>query len=249
MDYRQHIIFFGILIFSSSLWGQTLSKPTCKVEAYFFSDSTLIELFHENDEGTIVLEIGQGNNTFFREYTEPFYVHQTKTVSCKVTHPDYNDSKLAVIKVYKNSESSILLTGKDIDANLLDGKKGNSELTDSDWSYINNEEVEFRVICTDRNLEEIELLSYVSTSQKILPPRKVVLHAHLKNGKTVHVRTANTVGSFKNTEQNWSHVVRLSGKPKLRKILRKTEFFTLTAYAQKKKDIPQTMVFDEILAR
>ncbi len=249
MNLRLNILSLSLVLLSGTLLSQTLSKPKCTADQYFFSDSTRIEITHANEEGTIVLEIGNGQSTFFREYNGPFYVDQTKTVSCKVTHPDYNDSRLAVVKVYKNSESNLSVRSKNASSILFDKQKGNDELLESEWVYVNANKVEFQLVCEDRKLEEIELLSYVDTKKAIIPPKKVVLHAHLKNGKIVHVRTANTVGTFKKTAQNWSHVVRLSGKPKLKKILKKTEYFTLTAYAQKKNDAPQTMVFDEILAR
>ncbi|MFK7756300.1 MAG: hypothetical protein AB8B53_05140 [Flavobacteriales bacterium] len=249
MTIRSYLFLLALVLFSASAFSQTLSKPVCKVDSYFFSDSTKIELFNENDEGQILIEIGNGNNTFFREYTGPFYVDQTKTVSCKITHPDYYDSKLTVVKVYKLTDIALSLVGNEAHAHLVDLKKGGSDLNSKEWSKFNESEVEFKLHCSDRKLVEIELSSYVNTSESVLPPKKVVLYAHLKNGKVVHVRSANTVGSFKKTEQNWSHVVRLAGKPKLKKILKKTEYFTLKAYAQIKNDVPQPMAFDEILAR
>ncbi len=245
---RYSYIFFSLLLLASRYSvAQDLPVPVCEVDAYFFTDSTKIQLVKISQQGIPMMEKGEGMSTFFREYNGPFYVDQTKTLRFKTTHPDYEDSKMTVVKVYKLSDYKVEILGDY--GHLVDRKKGSPELSSSEWTHVHQERIEFQISCPYKKLEEIELLSHVNTERAILPPKKVTIYAHLKNGEKVHIRTSNTIGSFKNSEQHWSHVLRLSGKPKLKKILKKTTHFSIVVEAQIKKGVPQKMAFDEILAR
>jgi hypothetical protein len=92
-------------------------------------------------------------------------------------------------------------------------------------------------------------LSLVDKENHILPPKKVALYAHLKKGEKVHIRTTNTIGKFSNEVDYYSQTLRIIGKPKLKKILRKTEYFSLEAKPHVKKDVMYELYFDEIIVR
>jgi len=239
------------LLFSVAMgkncYANQLTPPSVKVESVLFTDSTLVEVFTEENEAKILVEIANGTSIFFREYAGPFYVKSTKTLSFKTVHLDYDDSDLMTVKVFKIGTLSAQVLGNY--GMLTDKMCGDSDIFSDSWCQILADEHTFHFNTESKKLVEVELLSFVNRELDVLPPKKVSLYAHLKNGQRVHIRTSNTIGSFKGEPRRWSHVLRLKGKPKLKKILRKTEYFSLTVVPKKKNDILKLMVFDELLMR
>jgi len=228
-------------------FSQDLPSPEVKVESYIFKDSTLVSASTSHKEGSLMVEMGSGSELLFISYNKPFYVKQSKTIRFKLVHPDYDDSQVTLVTVHKASNLSAEVLGKK--SNLTDLKRGGTQLQDHDWLKSNSEKNIIQFSTQNKKLQELELLSYVHSEKGILPPKKVVLYAHLKNGTKVHIRTANTIGKFKNKEFYWNHTLRLMGKPKLKKILRKTAYFSLEITPHFTDGQPQWIYIDEILVR
>lgn len=239
-------IFLGLSLCLGSS-AQTLDKPQVVIDSILFVDSAKVSVNAVHPSAKVLMEIGKGNNRIFREISEDFYVKNTQSLSFKCSHPDFEDSETVTIKVYKKSALPIeLAKASEL---LTDGVKGSLSLDEEQWETYTLDLLEFKFYTQAKKLEEVELLSVVKPKEHILPPKKVSLYAHLRNGQKVHIRTANTVGKFNDDEIFWSHSVRLIGKPKLKKILRKTEYFSLTVIPHMKDGVPQTLYFDEVLVR
>ncbi len=245
-----HLIIILISLFSFisiHFYGQDLPAPTIRVDSILFMDSTKVEVFCDYPGAKVMIEIGDGNSVFFRESEKNFYVGRTQTLRFKTSHENYEDSDVTYIKVFNRSGLSIDLLGDQ--QNLIDGKKGDFSLRESDWSIYSAEQVELQFQTNHKKLAEVELLSLISTKNGILPPKKIILYAHLRNGEKVHIRTTNTLGKFKDTEEYWSNLIRLSGKPKLKKILKKTDYFSLIVTPYFEDNKPAKLYFDELLVR
>jgi len=244
---HQFILLLVFALQCENCHGQNLPAPEVSVSSIIFSDSTLVKASTTHEQGTIMVEISSGSATFYREYEGPFYVKKTKTLRFKLAHPDYYDSQITAIKVFKESALTADIAGAS--AFLQDQKRGSAELNENAWQKEQTEKTVLQFTTDNKKLEEVELLTYVKSEEGILPPKKVVLYAHLKNGKRVHIRTSNTIGKFKNQETYWSHVLRLNGKPKLKKILRKTVYFSIEITPYFNGDEPRWVFIDELLVR
>ncbi len=231
----------------ATAYTQKLPKPEIHVEAYIFKDSTLVSAVTDHTDGILMVEKNPGSQLVFKTYTEPFYVTESKSIRFKLVHPDYEDSDVVLVELHKTSDLEVQIQGEKL--NLSDLKRGTTDLEGESWLRSNTKKILIQFSTQNKKLEEVELLSYVHTAKGILPPKKVVLYAHLKNGQKVHIRTSNTIGKFKNQEQYWSHTLRLLGKPKLKKLLRKTSYFSLEITPHFQKNDPQWLYLDELLVR
>lgn len=227
--------------------AQQLDSPKISTDSYLFSDSTKIEIISNQPGVKVLMEVPNGSEPKFEECDLSFYVKDSRTIRIKAVHPDFKDSEVTSVKLFKKSELTIELQGKD--QHLIDGKRGSLEQLEEGWSAISASEVVFQFSTEQKRLQEVEVLSLINTSKEILPPKKVSLYAHLKNGDKVHIRTVNTIGKFKDSHEYWSHSLRLLGKPKLKKLLRKTVYFSIKVTPHIENDSPKYLFLDEILVR
>lgn len=227
--------------------SQGLPKPHVEIESVIFTDSTLVQATTNHDSASIMVEMGLGSEMIYVTYKGPFYVKETKALRFKLVNDQGDDSEISLVKVFKSSDLQLDILGAN--AQLIDKKRGTVDLESAAWLKAQSEKVKLQFSTENKKLEEVELLSYIDSDKGVLPPKKVALYAHLKNGEKVHIRSANTIGKFKNHESYWSHTLRLIGKPKLKKILRKTVYFSLEVTPYFSDEVPQWIYIDEILVR
>lgn len=223
-----------------------MPSPQVCVEPFLFQDSCLITVSTDFEGARLLMEYRNGNSIFYRECEGKMTIKETSTLRFKASHPDYEDSKIKVVKVYKKSEKKLDILG--VNDLLVDDKRAPLDKNSEEWLRFNSEKVKFQ-FQAPKHIEEIEILSLVDKENKILPPKKISLFAHLKNGDKVHIRTTNTIGNFSLEKDYYSHALRLIGKPKLKKVLRKTEYFSLELIPHKKEDVLFELYFDEIIIR
>ncbi len=222
-----------------------MPKPSVQVDSLLFSDSCVITV-STGFEGAILL-MEYGNEAQYRECEETMTMKETTTLRFKASHPDYEDSEVKVVKVYKKVDEALDILGDN--EILINNKRAPLDKNSTEWLSFNSEKVEFQFLA-DKSIKEVEILSLIDKENKILPPKKASLYAHLKkSGKKVHIRTTNTIGKFSSEKEYYSHTLVLMGKPKLKRILRRTEYFSLSVFPHVKKEVLFSLYFDEIMIR
>ena len=227
--------------------SQSLPGPEVKIESYIFKDSTLVSAYSNQEDGSIMMETGIGSGLMFVSYKKPFYVSESKTLRFKLVHPDQEDSEIVIIKVHKISNLNAEILGEQ--SCLADLKRGSATLEHESWYKSKTDKTSIQFSTENKKLQEVELLCYIDSEKGILPPKKIALYAHLKNGTKVHIRSTNTLGKFTNKKHFWNQTLRLNGKPKLKKILKKTVYFSLEITPHFLNDQPEWLYLDEVLVR
>ena len=239
-----HIVLMLQMVLSGKLLAQEVPKPSVQVDSYLFSDSCSITVSTGFEGARLLMEYG--NDALYRECEETMTIKETRTLRFKASHPDYEDSEVKVVRVYKRSEETLDVLGDN--EILINNKRAPLDKNSAEWLSFTSEKVEFQFLA-NKSIKEVEILSLIDKENNILPPKKASLYAYLKNGKKVHIRTTNTIGKFSSETDYYSHTLIITGKPKLKKILRKTEYFSLEAFPHVKNGVLFSLYFDEIMIR
>lgn len=231
---------------TSNSQGQSVPAPELTVSSYIFSDTCTIKVNTSMNGAVVLRETTFGGTVFFRESPSELTVTETTTLRFKVSHPDYADSPVTRVRVYKKSDVEAELLGDY--GSLVDGVKAGLNSQSKEWLTFNEDKavIHFKA---EKSIQEVEICSLLDKEENTFPPKKVALYAYLKNGEKVHIRTSNTIGLFESDKEYFSHTLRLLGKPKLKKILRKTEHFILEITPHAKKGERKSLKIDEILFR
>ena len=240
-----YIVLILQTVLSGKLFAQEVPKPSVQVDSYLFSDSCSITVSTGFEGARLLMEYG--NDALYRECEETMTIKETRTLRFKASHPDYEDSEVKVVRVYKRSEETLDVLGDN--EILINNKRAPLDKNSAEWLSFTSEKVEFQFLA-NKSIKEVEILSLIDKENKILPPKKASLYAHLKkSGKKIHIRTTNTIGKFSSDKEYYSHTIVLIGKPKLKRILRKTEYFSLAVFPHVKKGELFGLYFDEIMIR
>ena len=233
------------LLVSGKLFAQKLPKPSVEVSSLLFLDSCLITASPDFEGAVLLIEHGEPG--MYKEFEGEAVIKKTTTLRFKISHPDHEDSEVKLVRVYKRpNETPNVLGGYDI---LTNNKRAPLDKNSTEWLSFTDEKVAFQFLA-DKSIKEVGILSLIDKENKILPPKKASLYAHLKkSGKKVHIRTMNTIGKFSSEKEYYSHTFIITGKLKLKKILRKTECFSLEALPHVKNGVLFSLYFDEIMIR
>ena len=239
-----YIVLILQTVLSGKLFAQEVPKPSVQVDSLLFLDSCLITVSTDFEGAVLLIEHGEPG--MYIEFEEAIVIKETKTLRFKASHPDYEDSEVKVVKVYKTPDKTPkFLVGNEI---LTNNRRALLDKNSNEWLSFTNEKVVFQFLA-NKSIKEVEILSLIDKENNILPPKKASLYAYLKNGKKVHIRTTNTIGKFSSETDYYSHTLIITGKPKLKKILRKTEYFSLEAFPHVKNGVLFSLYFDEIMIR
>ena len=232
------------LLVSGKLFAQKLPKPSVEVSSLLFLDSCLITASPDFEGAVLLIEHGEPG--MYKEFEGEAIIKKTTTLRFKISHPDHEDSEVKLVRVYKRpNETPNVLGDYDI---LTNNKRAPLDKNSTEWLSFTDEKVALQFLA-DKSIKAVEILSLIDKENNILPPKKTSLYAHLKNGKKVHIRTTNTIGKFSSETDYYSHTLIITGKLKLKKILRKTECFSLEALPHVKNGVLFSLYFDEIMIR
>ena len=98
-----------------------MPNPQVCVEPFLFQDSCLITVSTDFEGARLLMEYRNGNSIFYRECEGKMTIKETSTLRFKASHPDYEDSKIKVVKVYKKSEKKLDILG--VNDLLVDDKR------------------------------------------------------------------------------------------------------------------------------